>query len=71
MVIRKCYMLCNLLGWHEQAAGFDRELNGYRPEEQVPAYRIVNGIREWEAESGLEGTRAVSADYVGGSNRWH
>ena len=65
MIMRKCYMLCNLLGWSEQASWFDRELNGYGPEDELPTYRIVPGLKEWEAEAIHDRIRSVSAAYVG------
>jgi hypothetical protein len=60
-VLRKCQLVCELLGWEQQKQWIHQELNGYYKGANLPSYRIISGIRKWDVgKSGHDSITWVS-----------
>lgn len=46
--LRKCQLVCELLGWDQQKQWIHQELNGYYQDSVLPPYRLIKGIRKWD-----------------------
>jgi hypothetical protein len=47
-ILRKCQLVCELLGWESQKTWFKQELNGYSKDQIIPEYRKATLHLEWE-----------------------
>ena len=48
VILRKCLLVCELLGWESQKTWFHQELAGYYPTSTLPAHRRIRGKRKWQ-----------------------
>jgi hypothetical protein len=47
-ILRKCLIVCELLGWESQKTWFHQELAGYDPTSTLPSHRRIAGKRKWQ-----------------------
>ena len=52
--LRACQHACQLLDWQPQRDWFQRELDGYLDDAQLPSYRTVQGMLVWSAADVLD-----------------
>jgi AbiTii len=52
-IMRRCYTVCQMLGWDDWQDWFHHELTGYPNVESVPSYRQITGRAVWRPSAGL------------------
>jgi len=66
-ILRKCQLVCELLGRDQQKSWFHQELNGYYKGANLPSYRKIAGTRKWDASgSAYERSKWFSEEMVYG-----
>jgi hypothetical protein len=54
LVLRRCILICTLMGWEPARHWFHRELHGYASDADLPPHRIVRGVIQWHMNAGVE-----------------
>lgn len=52
-IMRQCQYASEILGWQPVKDWFYQELNGYYPDNPLPQYRKINGIKKWQFNGSL------------------
>lgn len=69
VALRKCLLVCEMLGWRPQRDWFHQELNGYYPTSALPTHRKVSGKCKWQpAPSFSDTVNWKSEEMVYGAN---